>query len=131
MNDVVLLVISVLVILYVFGRRLLIMLNPNVKNVTSEAATQLLAESDEVLILDVRTKEEYDRGHLPGARLLPVQELAARISELDNYTDTPVLVYCASGGRSPGAINTLLRHNFSNIYHLYRGIYLWTLPLER
>ena len=101
------------------------MFDSNIKNVSSEEAYKLINENKELLILDVRTKEEYEEGHIPGAKLIPVQVLPIKLSELDEYKDNPVLVYCASGGRSPRAVNTLVNNDFTNIYHLTRGISSW------
>lgn len=53
------------------------------------------------LVLDVRTREEFDAGHVAGAHHLPVQELAQRLSELPLHR--PIAVYCRSGGRSASA----------------------------
>mgnify|MGYP001072074395 CR=1 FL=1 len=105
--------------------------NPNVKNVTADEANKLIKENKEILILDVRTKGEYDGGHIPGAKLIPAQQLASRISEIDKYVNKPILVYCASGGRSPRAVQTLVKNNFTNIYHLARGISTWTYGIKR
>ena len=107
------------------------MSNPNVKNVTANEANQLINENKEVLILDVRTKGEYAGGHISGAKLIPSSELSSRISELEKYANKPILVYCASGGRSPGAVQTLIKNNFTEIYHLSRGISSWTYGINR
>ena len=107
------------------------MFNSNVKNVSAEEAYKLINEDKEFIILDVRTKEEYDGGHIPGAKLIPVQVLPGKIDELDEYKDKPVLVYCASGGRSPRAVDMLVDNDFMNIYHLSRGISSWRYNVTR
>ena len=101
------------------------MFNTKIKNVSAEEAYTLLNENSEFVILDVRTKEEYDDGHIPGAKLFPVQVLPMKLAELDKYKDKPVLIYCASGGRSPRAVDTLANNSFKNIYHLSRGLSSW------
>ena len=107
------------------------MFNSNVKNVSAEEAYKLISDDKEFIILDVRTKEEYDDGHIPGAKLVPVQILPMKLDELDKYKDKPVLVYCASGGRSPRAVETLANNDFKNIYHLSSGICSWRYSLTR
>lgn len=107
------------------------MFNTNVKNVSGEEAYKLVTENKELVILDVRTKEEYDNGHIPGAKLFPVQLLPMKLDELNEYKDKPVLVYCASGGRSPRAVDTLVNNEFKNIYHLNRGISSWRYSVIR
>ncbi|MBU3127811.1 rhodanese-like domain-containing protein [Clostridium tagluense] len=107
------------------------MLTSTIKNVTAEEAYKLISENSEFVILDVRTKEEYDDGHIPGAKLFPVQILPRSLSELDEYKNKPVLVYCASGGRSPRAVDTLANNSFKNIYHLTRGLSSWRYNITR
>jgi len=107
------------------------MFNSNVKNVSAEEAYNLINGDKEFIIIDVRTKEEYDDGHIPGAKLVPVQILHMKLDELGVYEDKPVLVYCASGGRSPGAVKTLVNNDFKNIYHLSRGISSWKYNVTR
>lgn len=131
MINTILFAISVLLLIYIIGKKVLVMFNPNVKNVNAEEADRLIRENKKVVILDVRTKVEYDSGHIPGAILIPAQQLASRIDELEKNINSPVLVYCASGGRSPGAVNILLHNKFSNVYHLSRGISSWNYKLVR
>lgn len=107
------------------------MSNQSVKNVSAEDAKKLIGEKKDLLILDVRTKAEYDAGHIPGAKLIPTNELAARVGELSAYKATPLLVYCLSGGRSPGAVSFLSQNGFAEIYHMNRGISSWGYELER
>jgi len=107
------------------------MCDSNFKNINGEDAYKLINRDKEVVILDVRSKEEYDNGHIPGAKLFPVQGLSMRIDELDEYIDKPILVYCASGARSPRAVDTLIENDFSNIYHLNRGISSWRHDLAK
>lgn len=74
----------------------------------------LLADrSAKVLLLDVRTLEEYDAGHIPGAVLLPYDELAAKFREADK--GRPIVVYCRSGRRSAIARTTLLGMGYTNV----------------
>jgi rhodanese-related sulfurtransferase len=61
-------------------------------------------------VLDVRTADEFAQGHVPGARLIPHDELEARLAELD--PQRPVLVYCRSGRRSTIAEELLLANGF-------------------
>jgi len=107
------------------------MFNSKFKNVSAEEAYKLINQDKEFVILDVRTKEEYDDGHIPGARLIPVQVLQSKLEELDEYKNKPVLVYCASGGRSPRAVDTLVDNDFTNVYHLKRGISSWKYNITK
>jgi sulfur-carrier protein adenylyltransferase/sulfurtransferase len=64
-----------------------------VKSVDANAGKQMIddAASGDLTILDVRQPNEYEAGHLPGARLIPLPELADRLDELDKQK--PTLVY--------------------------------------
>lgn len=111
-------------------RRRSILSNKSVKNLSPEEAHKLINENKDVIILDVRAKEEFSSGHMPKAKSFPIHEIPSRIDELEKFKDKPILVYCASGGRSPIAIKHLLKNNFINIYHLNKGISAWKYPLE-
>ena len=62
-------------------------------------------DTGEVTLIDVRNPDEYAQGHIPGARLVSLPELAQRIGEIP--TDVPVHVVCQSGGRSAQAAELL------------------------
>jgi len=79
----------------------------------------------DLLILDVRTLEEYNTNHLYDAMLIPVAELAGRLAELASYNDSEIIVYCRSGSRSLQASNTLVANNFSKIFNMLGGITAW------
>jgi len=78
-----------------------------------------------LLILDVRTKAEYDSGHIYNATLIPVTDLQARIGELASHLKEPILVYCRSGGRSAEASGILDSNNFTQVYDMQGGITAW------
>lgn len=78
-----------------------------------------------LLVLDVRTIEEYNDAHLYNVTLIPTAELAGRLSELASYNDTEIIVYCMTGGRSLQASNLLVANNFSKIYNMLGGINAW------
>jgi len=81
-----------------------------------------------VLLLDVRTIEEYADGHIPGSVLKPYDEIAASFAEAD--TSRPIAVYCRSGRRSAIAVETLLAMGYTNVSDL-GGITGWKGPLEK
>ncbi|MBY9020117.1 MAG: rhodanese-like domain-containing protein [Candidatus Lokiarchaeota archaeon] len=78
-----------------------------------------------LLILDVRTPEEYNDAHLYNVTLIPVAELEGRLAELESYNDTEIIVYCRSGSRSLQASNILVANNFSKVYNMLGGITAW------
>ncbi|MFW9950039.1 MAG: rhodanese-like domain-containing protein [Candidatus Thorarchaeota archaeon] len=78
-----------------------------------------------LLILDVRTVEEFNVNHLFNSTLIPLAELGGRLSELASYNDTEIIVYCRSGSRSLQASNILVTNNFSKIFNMLGGISAW------
>ncbi len=78
--------------------------------VSPAAVAELSARPDAPIILDVRSQAEYDAGHVPGAVLIPHDQLAARLAELDR--DRWVLVYCKSGRRAGIAEDVLVKSGF-------------------
>lgn len=79
----------------------------------------------DLLVLDVRTIEEFNTKHLYNATLIPLAELEGRLSELASYNDTEIIVYCRSGVRSLQASNILVANNFSKIFNMLGGIDVW------
>jgi rhodanese-related sulfurtransferase/rubrerythrin len=75
------------------------------------------------LLLDVRQPEEYQDGHIPGAKLIPLGELEARQDELER--DKKIIIYCRSGRRSMAAAITLCGLGFKDVHHLTGGILNW------
>ncbi|WP_339825057.1 rhodanese-like domain-containing protein [uncultured Arenimonas sp.] len=73
--------------------------------VAPAAVAEIGKRDDAPLLLDVRTPEEFAQGHLPGAVLIPHDQLAARLDEIDR--DRWVLVYCRSGKRASTAQDIL------------------------
>ncbi len=78
---------------------------------------------DDVFVLDVRTAEEYQESHLPGATLIPLDQLGARYGELPQ--NETILVYCRSGNRSLEAVYLLENAGFNRVHSLDRGIKNW------
>lgn len=73
--------------------------------VSPAAVAEITARDDAPLLLDVRSPEEFAQGHLPGAVLIPHDQLADRLAEIDR--DRWVLVYCRSGARADKAQDIL------------------------
>lgn len=79
-----------------------------------------------LVVLDVRTPDEFAAGHIPGALNIPHTELAARIAELPAAGEKDVVVYCRSGSRSREALATLGKAGFKRLYHLAGDYTRWT-----
>jgi rhodanese-related sulfurtransferase len=90
-----------------------------------------LANDPTLRVLDVRTPQEYASHRLPNATLVPVQELAQRVAELDK--DANWLVHCEHGRRSLFACEILAQAGFARLTNLRGGLAWWSgcgLPLE-
>ncbi len=83
-----------------------------------------------VCIVDVRTRAETAAGIIPGALLIPVDELEERRREIPRDAGT-TLIYCASGARSAAACEHLSRAGFTNLVNLADGFSNWTGPRAR
>ncbi|MBU6402633.1 MAG: rhodanese-like domain-containing protein [Verrucomicrobia bacterium] len=96
-----------------------------VKNVNADQAEQLLSGGKKIVILDVRTPEEYRRGHLTGSTNINffAADFAQRVGALDR--NQTYLVHCAVGGRSAKACVQMNRLHFKSLYNLEGGIKAW------
>jgi phage shock protein E len=93
-----------------------------------------LIEDKKVIILDIRTPDEFNRGKIAGAKNIDFQaaDFEQRIDALDKSKS--YLVHCASGGRSTRSLALFKQHQFQAIYHLDGGIKAWEkagLPVEK
>ncbi len=100
------------------------LVRPNYIEVTADEAAALLSQR-KPFILDVRTVKEYEQLHLKDTHLIPIQELQARIGELEGQKHEDIFVYCATGNRSTVASKILADAGFKRIYNLRHGVYDW------
>ena len=98
-------------------------------NITAEEAKQIMDSEEGYIILDVRTQEEYDQGHIPGAILIPDTEIKAKAEEVLTDKDQLILVYCRSGRRSKLAAEALVELGYTNIKE-FGGIIDWPYEVE-
>lgn len=98
-------------------------------NITAEEAKEIMDSEEGYIILDVRTQEEYDAGHIPGAMLIPNTEIEARAEEELPDKDQLILVYCRSGRRSKLAAEILVALGYTNIKE-FGGIIDWSYEVE-
>lgn len=98
-------------------------------NITAEEAKVLMDSGESHIILDVRTQEEYDQGHIPGAIVIPDTQIKARAEEMLTDKDQLILVYCRSGRRSKLAAEILAELGYTNIKE-FGGITDWPYEVE-
>lgn len=100
------------------------------QRISAAEAMVMMDSYDELIILDVRTEEEFSEGHIPGAILIPDYELAERAeTELPNK-DQLILVYCRSGRRSKAAAEMLVGMGYTNVKD-FGGIIDWEYDIEK
>ncbi len=94
------------------------------KKITPDEAKELMDTRENVILLDVRTKEEFDQGHIPNALLLPNTEIKKQAGEKLPDKNALILVYCRSGNRSKSASEELLAMGYTKVYD-FGGIIDW------
>ena len=98
-------------------------------NITAEEAKQIMDTEEGYIILDARTQEEYDEGHIPGAIVISHEEITEKAEEMLPDKNQLILVYCRSGRRSKIAAETLVELGYTNIKE-FGGIIDWPYELE-
>jgi rhodanese-related sulfurtransferase len=93
--------------------------------ITQNELSRLIQDSGDFLLIDVRTEDEYDQGHLPGAIVIPYDEFDTRYNEIVEYIDREVILYCHVGGMGDHAGRVLLKNGFTNVKNLEGGIAQW------
>ena len=98
-------------------------------NITAEEAKQIMDTEEGYIILDVRTQEEYDEGHIPGAIVISHEEIKEKAEEVLPDKDQLILVYCRSGRRSKIAAEALAALGYTNIKE-FGGTIDWPYEVE-
>jgi adenylyltransferase/sulfurtransferase len=100
-----------------------------IPEITVHQLKDLLDEGERPFILDVRRAYEYDIANL-GGTLIPVDELADRLEEIEAHKDEDVIVYCRSGARSARAVELMRERGFSKAYNLKGGVLAWSDEID-
>ena len=94
------------------------------RKLTAEEAKARLDSGDPVVLLDVRTLEEFDGGHISGALCLPVESIGTEVPAELPDKDAEILIYCRSGRRSAEAARKLTKLGYTNVGD-FGGILNW------
>jgi len=89
-----------------------------------------LDAGDDFLLLDVRTPPERATCAIEPSELLPMQEIAQRVDELEPFKDKPIIVYCHHGGRSLRVTQFLRQQGFADVMNMAGGIDKWAIEIE-
>lgn len=96
-------------------------------------ATRLM-NAGEALVLDIRDNGEFNGGHIPKSKNIPLADLDKRIDDLTRFKDKPVIITCRSNTRAGAAARLLKAKGFSNVRQLDGGFTAWqsaSLPVEK
>ena len=104
------------------------------KNITPDEAAEMMATESGYVIVDVRGKEEYDKGHIPGAINVPIDSLKQDIRNNEAIPELAdkkkvYMIYCRSGRRSNEAAKLLSSFGYKHIYE-FGGIIDWKGEIE-
>lgn len=100
------------------------------KDINVNQANSLIKQEKNIVIIDVRTEEEYNKGHIKNSILIPVDEIESRISEIQKYKDKDIILYCQAGTRSTKAFNILKKYKFNRLYNMKDGFSKWKYDIE-
>ena len=100
------------------------------EQISGAQAKTLMDSESGYIIIDARTQEEYDQGHIPGAILIPEYEIADRAEKELSDKDQLILVYCRSGRRSKIAAEELVKLGYTNVKE-FGGIIDWEYEIVK
>lgn len=100
------------------------------EQITPEEAKKIMDSGEEHIILDTREQDEFDSGHIPGAILIPYNEIENKAEEMIPDKDKLILVYCRSGRRSKISAESLAKIGYTNVKE-FGGIIDWPYEVEK
>jgi rhodanese-related sulfurtransferase len=119
-----------LAIIYSFIKQL----SSPIKYMTPQLVTQTINRQDGVVV-DIRAKAEFDKGHIAGAENLPLEKIQKNdLSSLEKRKSKPIIVVCNAGLSATGAANILLKNGFAEVSVLQGGMNTWlqaNLPVSK
>jgi len=122
-----LIILAVAAALFLLKRR-------SLPTVTRDSLHQAMEQGDKMLILDVRSRNEFDSGHVPGAVNVPHDRVMSAPDEVSDDKTKRIVVYCERGPRALMAQSSLLKAGFTNVEHLSGDMSGWRssgLPVEK
>ncbi|MCX7707870.1 MAG: rhodanese-like domain-containing protein [Anaerolineae bacterium] len=104
----------------------------NLPSTVDVATVRSLQDRPDVVLFDVREPYEYQAGHIPGVKLIPMNDVPNRINEIPR--DKTVILTCRSGNRSGQVADFLRKQGFTNVHNMQGGILAWQqagYPIEK
>ena len=90
--------------------------------INTDELNKLKREHSNLTLLDVRSPQEYDEGHLPGSVLIPSYDIKKRVMNVLPDKNAYIVVYCQNGGRSRKVVPTLRQMGYKNVFNLKDGM---------
>ena len=103
------------------------------REITPGALTQLI-NRDSPLVVDLSSSQDFEKGHIPGARHVPLSQFDPENKDLAKVRELPVAVYCKTGNTSAQAATRLVKAGFTRVFWLGGGLAAWQqadLPVVR
>jgi len=92
------------------------------KDIDYKTMQKMIRDNSGIVVIDVRTKDEYNDKHIQGARNIPLQDISERIGNVVRDKNEVIILYCEYGGRSRKALIKLEKLGYVNVYNLDGGI---------
>lgn len=106
------------------------MINMTYEQISQDEAKRIMDTESDYIIIDARTQEEFDEGHIENAILIPEYEIQEKAPELIPDKNTLILVYCRSGRRSKIASEALVQLGYTNVKE-FGGIIDWEYEIVK
>jgi rhodanese-related sulfurtransferase len=100
---------------------------------SAQQVTQKINHED-AKVIDIRAKDEYNKGHLPNAINIPARDMQKRVGELEAFKEVPVILICKTGTTAGATGAVLAKEGFTKLFKLRGGILDWqgsNLPLVK
>ncbi len=101
-----------------------------IREITPGVLAARLNAGEAFYLLDVRQPQEHDLAALPGSKLIPLNQLPARLDEVEPPPGVPIVVYCHHGVRSRLGALALAQRGHAEVYSLAGGIDAWSLEVD-
>lgn len=99
-----------------------------VVQIDAEGLKNILANQQDIVLIDVREPEEYVAGHIPGVPLMPMNTIPGKVAELDKSKE--YVFVCRSGNRSHQVARFLQANGFEKVHNFYGGMLSWKEPVK-
>ena len=90
--------------------------------INSKKVKEMLQKEEFELIIDLREKEHYDKGHLKNAINIPINHITDNLDYLNEYKNAKILLYCGIGSQSKSTAKVLVLNGYEQVYSLANGI---------